>query len=67
MRILLRDTNIVCLDEATSNMDPKTDELFHNALFEYCKEKTLIVITHRLERIKMYDRIFVMETGRLLE
>eukprot|EP01016_Furgasonia_blochmanni_P021957 TRINITY_DN2404_c0_g2_i2.p1 TRINITY_DN2404_c0_g2~~TRINITY_DN2404_c0_g2_i2.p1 ORF type:complete len:460 (+),score=71.36 TRINITY_DN2404_c0_g2_i2:66-1445(+) len=67
LRILIRDASIICLDEATSNMDPKTDQALHKALFEYCEGKTLIVITHRLETIREYDRVFVMDKGEILE
>ena len=53
--------DIVCLDEATSNMDPETDKKLNDKLFEYTKDKALLVITHRLENIQEYDRIYVME------
>ncbi len=39
----------------------------HEALFEFAKDKTLIVITHRLEHIERYDRVFVMEKGEVVE
>eukprot|EP01016_Furgasonia_blochmanni_P035278 TRINITY_DN3891_c0_g1_i6.p1 TRINITY_DN3891_c0_g1~~TRINITY_DN3891_c0_g1_i6.p1 ORF type:complete len:126 (+),score=38.26 TRINITY_DN3891_c0_g1_i6:62-439(+) len=67
LRILLKDAQIICLDEATSNMDPQTDDELHHALFEYVKDKTLIVITHRLERIAEYDKIIVMDRGEIAE
>jgi ABC-type multidrug transport system fused ATPase/permease subunit len=67
LRILLRDAKIICLDEATSNMDPQTDQALHDALFEYVKDKTLLVITHRLENIRKYDRVIVMDKGRIAE
>lgn len=35
MRVILQNKDIVCLDEATSNMDPKTDEELHKTLFDY--------------------------------
>ena len=40
----MREKNIVCLEEAKSNMDPKTDKFLHEKLFEYTVDKTLIVI-----------------------
>lgn len=67
LRILLKDAPIICLDEATSNMDPKTDEELHRALFDYVEGRTLIVITHRLERISEYDKIIVMDKGEVVE
>lgn len=67
MRILVNQHDIVCLDEATSNMDPITDQLVHNKLFDFCKNKTLIVITHRLENIDRFDTIIVMDQGQIKE
>ncbi len=48
-------------------MDPATDHAIHEALFNYCEDRTLLVITHRLENIKRYDRIVVMEKGEIVE
>jgi ATP-binding cassette subfamily C (CFTR/MRP) protein 1 len=48
-------------------MDPKTDASLHNALFAHAQDKTLLVITHRLENIERYDRIIVMEKGEIVE
>eukprot|EP01016_Furgasonia_blochmanni_P004843 TRINITY_DN11874_c0_g3_i2.p1 TRINITY_DN11874_c0_g3~~TRINITY_DN11874_c0_g3_i2.p1 ORF type:complete len:153 (-),score=27.62 TRINITY_DN11874_c0_g3_i2:143-577(-) len=69
LRVLLKDSHIICLDEATSNMDPRTDAEFHKALFAYVEEKkkTLLVITHRLENIENYDRVLVMDKGEIME
>ena len=67
LRIVLQDTEIICLDEATSNLDPLTDQQIHEDLFELAKDKTLIVITHRLENIERFDRVFVMERGEIVE
>ncbi|KAL4495471.1 hypothetical protein ABPG72_020212 [Tetrahymena utriculariae] len=66
LRAVLRDSEIICLDEATSNMDPSTDNLIHTKLFEICEEKFLLVITHRLEYIEKYDRIIVLNQGRIV-
>ena len=65
--MILRDTDIICLDEASSNMDPKTDALLHEQIFNFAKDKTLIVITHRLESIDLFDRVVVMEKGSIVE
>eukprot|EP01016_Furgasonia_blochmanni_P049536 TRINITY_DN7529_c0_g4_i2.p1 TRINITY_DN7529_c0_g4~~TRINITY_DN7529_c0_g4_i2.p1 ORF type:complete len:191 (-),score=64.90 TRINITY_DN7529_c0_g4_i2:61-633(-) len=67
LRILLRDSSIICLDEATSNMDPQTDEELHDALFDFASDKTMIVITHRLEKIHMYDKVAVLDRGEVVE
>ncbi|EGR29526.1 hypothetical protein IMG5_154140 [Ichthyophthirius multifiliis] len=67
LRIILRDSEIICLDEATSNMDPYTDYLLNKQIFQFAEGKTLIVITHRLENIEKFDRIVVLEKGRIVE
>ncbi|KAL4477434.1 hypothetical protein ABPG74_002584 [Tetrahymena malaccensis] len=67
LRIILRESDIVCLDEATSNMDPKTDAELHRQIFKFTENKTLLVITHRLENIEQYDRVAVLDQGRIVE
>ncbi|KAL4463783.1 hypothetical protein ABPG72_012401 [Tetrahymena utriculariae] len=67
LRIILREADIVCLDEATSNMDPKTDAELHKQIFKFTENKTLLVITHRLENIEQYDRVAVLDQGRIVE
>ncbi|KAL4490444.1 hypothetical protein ABPG72_002654 [Tetrahymena utriculariae] len=67
LRIILRETDIVCLDEATSNMDPKTDAELHKQIFKFVENRTLIVITHRLENIELFDRVAVLEKGKIVE
>jgi ABC-type multidrug transport system fused ATPase/permease subunit len=48
-------------------MDPESDLKLHKALFEYTKDKALLVITHRLENIHEYDMIYVMHKGEVVE
>lgn len=57
-------------------MDPKTDAVFdfrkyfkdlYELLFDFAKDRTLLVVTHRLENIQMFDRIVVMEKGEIVE
>ncbi|EGR32733.1 hypothetical protein IMG5_072110 [Ichthyophthirius multifiliis] len=67
LRIILRDTDIICLDEATSNMDPQTDQELHDQLFKLAENKTLLVITHRLENIDKFDRVVVLDNGSIVE
>ncbi|CAK64501.1 unnamed protein product (macronuclear) [Paramecium tetraurelia] len=67
LRIVLQNKDIICLDEATSNMDPYTNQLLNESLIEFSKDKTLLVITHRLENIQQYDQIVVMEQGEIVE
>ncbi|EGR30166.1 hypothetical protein IMG5_139690 [Ichthyophthirius multifiliis] len=67
LRIILKNTNIICLDEATSNTDPITDSQINEQLFAFAENKTLIVITHRLENIEKYDRVVVLSQGQIVE
>ncbi|KAL4440934.1 hypothetical protein ABPG74_009347 [Tetrahymena malaccensis] len=67
LRVALRDSEIIFLDEATSNMDPLADRIVHDRLFGLGKDNTLIVITHRLENIDRFDKIIVMDQGAIVE
>lgn len=64
---MLKNRDIVCLDEATSNMDPKTDQIIMKNLFEITKNKTLIMISHRLDNLRNFDKIYVLNKGKIVE
>ncbi len=64
-RALLRKNKILVLDEATSNVDMKTDEFIQNVLKEKFKDTTVITIAHRLNTIADYDKVIVMNRGRI--
>ncbi|MEI4196181.1 ABC transporter ATP-binding protein [Roseovarius sp. E0-M6] len=66
-RAFLRDAPILLLDEATSALDQATEERIKTALTRLTKGKTTIVVAHRLSSISDADRIFVLESGRLVE
>lgn len=66
-RALLRNTEIVILDEATSNVDKETDRLIQKVLKKEFGKKTVITIAHRLLTIADYDQVVVMGAGRVLE
>jgi ATP-binding cassette subfamily B protein len=55
------------LDEPTSHLDAKSEYEVFKAFREFLKEKTAILISHRFSTVKMADRIFVLEKGRLVE
>ncbi|XP_075739280.1 ATP-binding cassette sub-family C member 2-like [Rhipicephalus microplus] len=66
-RALLRGTSILVLDEATSQMDQDTDHRVQTTLRECFSHCTLITVAHRINTILDYDRVVVMEDGRVLE
>jgi ATP-binding cassette, subfamily B, bacterial len=66
-RAILRDAPILLLDEATSALDAESERLVQDALERLMKDKTTIVIAHRLATVRAADRIIVMEDGRIVE
>ena len=66
-RVMLLNPNIVILDEATSNIDTRSERLITDAFDEMMKEKTSIVIAHRLSTIKQADTILVLKDGQIIE
>ncbi len=66
-RAILKDAPIVLLDEATSSVDPENELYIQEAISELVKNKTLIVIAHRLSSIKYADNILVVEDGKIIE
>ena len=66
-RAMLLDANMLILDEATSNVDTRTEQQIQSAMRELMKHKTCFVIAHRLSTIRNADRILVMRGGRLVE
>ena len=66
-RALLADNPILILDEATSSVDTRTEQLIQNAMAELMKGRTSFVIAHRLSTIKDADLILVMKDGDIIE
>ena len=55
------------MDEATSNIDNKTDNLIQNAVDNIFKNSTLITIAHKIPDLNKYDKIMVLDSGHLIE
>ncbi len=66
-RAILRDPPILILDEATSQIDLESEQLIHQVLEEFTRERTTIIVTHRLSTLALADRIVVMDAGGILD
>ena len=66
-RAILRDPRILLLDEATSALDSKSEMLIQEALNRFRKNRTTIIIAHRISTVKEVDRIAVVVDGRIVE
>jgi ATP-binding cassette subfamily B protein len=66
-RAILKDPKILILDEATSSLDAESEKLVQIALDELMKNRTTIVIAHRLATIRKVDTIYVIREGRIAE
>ncbi len=66
-RCILKDAPIVILDEATASVDADNERAIQEAISELCRNKTLLVIAHRLKTIKDADQILVVSDGNIIE
>jgi ATP-binding cassette subfamily B protein len=66
-RIILENKRILVLDEATSSLDSESEQLIQEALDIAMKNKTVIVVAHRLSTIMKMDRIIVMDSWKIIE
>ena len=66
-RAILRKSKIIILDEATSSVDQKTEDIITNAVDTMFKDSTVITIAHRINTVKSCDRIIVMNNGEIVE
>lgn len=63
----IKDSGIIILDEPSSSLDPLSEYEMYESIFKLYKNKTLILISHRLYSTKMVDKIFFIENGKILE
>ena len=66
-RAILRDPEIMIMDEATSQIDPESEQLIHSVLKQFTADRTTIMITHRLTTLALADRIMVMNEGKIID
>jgi len=66
-RVFLRDPGLVILDEASSRLDPATEQLLERAIERLLHNRTAIIIAHRLDTVQRADEIMVLEQGRICE
>ena len=66
-RAMIKDPGIVVFDDCLSAVDARTEKEIIGNLYEYLKDKTAIIITHRIFSLFSFDSILVMEDGRIVE
>jgi subfamily B ATP-binding cassette protein MsbA len=66
VRAMLRDPKILIMDEATSEVDSRSEQLIHAALLRFTRGRTAIMITHKLSTLFLADTIVVMDQGRIV-
>ena len=66
-RAILKDAPVVILDEATASVDPENEQELQEAIEELTKNKTLLMIAHRLNTVRRADKIIVLDKGQIAE
>jgi ABC-type multidrug transport system fused ATPase/permease subunit len=66
-RVFLRDPGLVILDEASSRLDPATEQRIERAVDKLLRDRTAIVIAHRLATVHRADEVMILEAGRAIE
>ena len=66
-RAMMKDAKVIVLDEATANVDPENEKELATAIEQLTKDKTIIMIAHRLKTVQNADQILVVEKGRITD
>jgi ABC-type multidrug transport system fused ATPase/permease subunit len=66
-RVFLEDPGLVILDEASSRLDPATEQLIERAVDRLLEDRTVIIIAHRLTTVQRADEIMILDDGRIME
>jgi ABC-type multidrug transport system fused ATPase/permease subunit len=66
-RIFLKNPGLIILDEASSRLDPATEQLLEQAMERLLADRTAIIIAHRLATIRWVDQVLILEAGRIKE
>ena len=66
-RVFLQDPGLVILDEASSRLDPATEQLIERAVDKLLQQRTGIIVAHRLTTVERADQIMILENGRIRE
>lgn len=66
-RAILKDAPIIILDEATANVDPENEQQLMTAIEELTRDKTIIMIAHRLKTVRKADQILVLNEGKIVQ
>ena len=66
-RAIIKDPKILLLDDSLSAVDTETEEQILNNLLEFCKDKTTIIVTHRVSSAKNADKIIILDDGKIIQ
>ena len=64
-RAIIYDSEVLLLDEATSNMDLKSEKEIFEVIFDLYRNKTVLVVSHRISSIKNFEKIIVLNNGEI--
>jgi ATP-binding cassette subfamily B multidrug efflux pump len=66
-RAIIKDAQILLLDDCLSAVDTETEEAILNNLLEFCRDKTTIIVSHRVSSAKNADKIIILEDGKIIQ